>query len=54
MALKAPNLDDRKFQDIVTEARSKIPLYCPRWTDYNLSDPGITLHQVYGPHRYPS
>ena len=47
MALQAPNLDDRKFQDIVTEARSKIPTYCPRWTDYNLSDPGVTLIELF-------
>jgi predicted phage baseplate assembly protein len=47
MALQAPNLDDRKFQDIVSEARSKIPLYCPKWTDYNLSDPGITLIEMF-------
>ncbi len=47
MALQAPNLDDRKFQDIVHEARSKIPLYCPKWTDYNLSDPGITLIELF-------
>ncbi len=47
MALIAPNLDDRKFQDIVSEARSKIPLYCPKWTDYNLADPGITLIELF-------
>lgn len=47
MALQTPNLDDRKFQDIVSEARSKIPLYCPKWTDYNLSDPGITLIELF-------
>lgn len=47
MALPVPNLDDRKFQDIVREARSKIPLYCPKWTDYNLSDPGITLIELF-------
>ena len=47
MALQAPNLDDRKFQDIVSEARQKIPLYCPKWTDYNLSDPGITLIELF-------
>jgi hypothetical protein len=43
MALPAPILDDRKFQDIVSEARSLIPRYCPEWTDHNLSDPGITV-----------
>lgn len=47
MTLQAPNLDDRKFQDIVSEARSKIPLYCPKWTDYNLSDPGITIIELF-------
>jgi len=47
MALQVPNLDDRKFQDIVSEARSKIPLYCPKWTDYNLSDPGVTLIELF-------
>ncbi|MFQ5873058.1 MAG: putative baseplate assembly protein [Dehalococcoidia bacterium] len=47
MALPAPNLDDRKFQDIVGEARSMIPHYCPEWTDHNLSDPGITLIELF-------
>jgi predicted phage baseplate assembly protein len=47
MTLKAPNLDDRKFQDIVTEVRGKIPKYCPDWTDYNLSDPGVTLIELF-------
>jgi predicted phage baseplate assembly protein len=47
MSLPTPKLDDRKFQDIVSEARNKIPLYCPRWTDYNLSDPGITVIEMF-------
>jgi predicted phage baseplate assembly protein len=47
MSLPVPNLDDRTFQDIVTEARSMIPLYCPKWTDYNLSDPGVTLIELF-------
>lgn len=47
MALPAPNLDDRKFQDLVREARSLIPRYCPEWTDHNLSDPGITLIELF-------
>jgi predicted phage baseplate assembly protein len=47
MTLQTPKLDDRKFQDIVSEARSKIPLYCPKWTDYNLSDPGITVIELF-------
>jgi len=47
MALTAPNLDDRTFQDIVSAARSKIPQYCPKWTDYNLSDPGVTVIELF-------
>lgn len=47
MALPAPNLDDRTFQDIVEEARAMIPRYCPEWTDHNLSDPGITLIELF-------
>ena len=47
MGLSAPNLDDRSFQDIVDEARRLIPKYCPKWTDHNLSDPGITLVELF-------
>jgi predicted phage baseplate assembly protein len=45
--LPTPNLDDRRFQDIVDEARRMIPRYCPEWTDHNLSDPGITLIELF-------
>ncbi len=47
MPLQAPNLDDRRFDDIVAEARTLIPRYTPEWTDYNESDPGITLIQLF-------
>jgi predicted phage baseplate assembly protein len=47
MPLQTPNLDDRTFQDIVDEARTLIPRYCPEWTDHNLSDPGITLVELF-------
>jgi predicted phage baseplate assembly protein len=48
MALPAPNLDDLRFQrDLVDEARRRIIRYCPEWTDYNLSDPGITLIELF-------
>lgn len=47
MALPAPTLDDRKFQDIVSEARTLISRYCPEWTDHNLSDPGITFIELF-------
>ncbi|HEY9076326.1 MAG TPA: putative baseplate assembly protein [Anaerolineaceae bacterium] len=48
MTLPAPNLDDLRFQkDIVDEARRRITRYCPEWTEYNLSDPGITLIELF-------
>src|SRR5215207_143540 len=47
MPLDIPNLDDRRFQDLVDEARRLIPHYVPKWTDHNLSDPGITLLELF-------
>jgi len=44
----SPNLDDLRFQkDLVDEARRRIIRYCPEWTDYNISDPGITLVELF-------
>ena len=48
MALPSPNLDDLRFQrDLVDTARRRIIHYCPEWTEYNLSDPGITLIELF-------
>src|SRR5437588_13060215 len=47
MPLETPKLDDRRFQDIVDEAKSRIPRYCPEWTDYNVSDPGVALIELF-------
>lgn len=47
MGLQTPKLDDRAFNDIVEEARRRIQLYTPEWTDHNLSDPGITLIELF-------
>jgi predicted phage baseplate assembly protein len=41
------NLDDRRFQELVNEARSRIAQTCPEWTDHNVSDPGITLIELF-------
>ena len=45
--LPIPDLDDKTFEELVDEARAKIPLYAPKWTDHNLSDPGITLLELF-------
>ncbi len=47
MPLPDFNLDDRTFQDLVDECKRLIPKYCPEWTDHNLSDPGITLIELF-------
>jgi predicted phage baseplate assembly protein len=47
LSLQAPNLDDRRFQDIVDETKLLIPKYCPEWTNHNLSDPGVALIELF-------
>jgi len=48
-----PQIDDRQYDDIVGEIRTRIARYAPEWrpgesawTDVNDNDPGITLAQV--------
>ena len=47
MSLPSPNLDDRKFQDIVDDTKRQIGRRCPEWTDHNVSDPGVTLIELF-------
>lgn len=47
MPLPIPNLDDRRFQDLVDQAKRMIPQFCPEWTDHNVSDPGVTLIELF-------
>jgi predicted phage baseplate assembly protein len=47
MSLAAPKLDDRTFQQLVDEAKKKIPHYTKEWTDHNVSDPGVTLIELF-------
>ncbi|MVO85328.1 putative baseplate assembly protein [Streptomyces sp. p1417] len=43
MPLQSPNLDDRRFQEFVDDAKRYIQQRAPEWTDHNVSDPGVTL-----------
>ncbi|MBD2744987.1 putative baseplate assembly protein [Coleofasciculus sp. FACHB-1120] len=45
--LPKSDLDDRTFKDLVDECILRIPRYCPEWTNYNPSDPGITLIELF-------
>jgi hypothetical protein len=47
MPLELPNLDDRAYNDLVAEALTLIPAYSPEWTNFNASDPGITLVELF-------
>lgn len=47
MPLTPPNLDNRRFDDLVAEARQRIPRYTPEWTNFNDSDPGMTLVKLH-------
>ena len=47
MPLPVPNLDDRRFQDLVDDAKRLVQQRCPDWTDHNVSDPGVTLIETF-------
>ena len=47
MPLPVPNLDDRRFQDLVDDAKRLVQQRCPTWTDHNVSDPGVTLIETF-------
>jgi hypothetical protein len=47
MPLQLPNLDDRHYNELVAEALARIPTFSPEWTNYNPSDPGITLIELF-------
>jgi uncharacterized phage protein gp47/JayE len=62
MPLPLPDLDTRRWMDLVEEGRSLIPRYAPDWSDHNYHDPGITLiellawlieHDIYRVNRIP-
>ena len=45
--LPKSDLDDRDYEDLVKECILRIPRYTPEWTNYNPSDPGITLVELF-------
>src|ERR1700759_189021 len=47
MALPVPNLDDRRFQNLVDDAKRLVQRRCPEWSDHNVSDPGVTLIETF-------
>jgi hypothetical protein len=47
MPLQPIQLDDRNFEQLFAEARARIPVHTPEWTNFNDSDPGITIIQLF-------
>src|SRR5262245_6445678 len=47
MPITLPTIDDRRYQGLVDEALARIPVYTPEWTNFNRSDPGVTLIEVF-------
>src|SRR5947209_12910439 len=47
MPLTIPTIDDRRYQDLLNEALARIPVHNPEWTNFNESDPGVTLIQLF-------
>lgn len=43
--LNSINLNDKTYDELLTEAIAQIPLYSREWTNFNPSDPGITILQ---------
>jgi hypothetical protein len=47
MPLPNPLIDDRSYQQLRDELVRRIPVYMTEWTDFNASDPGITLIELF-------
>ncbi|MDQ1613413.1 MAG: hypothetical protein QOG00_3344 [Pyrinomonadaceae bacterium] len=47
MPLQIPNLDDRRYQELLDEALARVPVHNPEWTNFNKSDPGVTLIEIF-------
>ena len=47
MPIQSPQLDDLRYDRVVEELLRRVPVYSPEWTDFNDSDPGATLLQLF-------
>ncbi|MDR2570486.1 MAG: baseplate J/gp47 family protein [Oscillospiraceae bacterium] len=45
--IRLPNLDDQIYDDIVETARRRVMQYFPEWTNFNPSDPGVTIIELF-------
>jgi predicted phage baseplate assembly protein len=47
LSAQLPEIDDRTFDDIVAEAKTRIPRYTQEWTDFNSGDAGFALIELF-------
>lgn len=47
MPITPPPIDNRDYADILKDALARIPVHNPEWTNFNDSDPGVTLIQLF-------
>ena len=47
MPIMLPNIDDRRYEDLRAETLARIPVHTPEWTNFNRSDPGVTLIELF-------
>ncbi len=46
-SVQLTGLDDRNFNELIKEGIELLPIYAPKWTNHNPSDPGITLLELF-------
>ena len=47
MPLALPFIDNRRYQQLVDETLARVAVHTPEWTNFNHSDPGVTLVQLF-------
>lgn len=47
MPLQPPLIDDRDYRALVDETLARVPVHTPEWTNFNASDPGVTLVHLF-------
>src|SRR5882672_4676523 len=47
MPLSVPELDSRRYEQLRQVALERVPVHSPEWTNFNESDPGVTLVDLF-------
>ena len=47
MPLTPPPIDSRTYQELLDDALGRVPVHNPDWTNFNESDPGVTIVELF-------